>query len=329
MTRVAENQTLQSVLLGIYNNRSRVAKFSNEITSGYKVANPGDSNLSGSISQYRESLVKIEGYKNRVAVTKSSLIVQDNIMAEVTELMIRAKEIATQGANDANGRDARAQLSVEVFQIRDHLVQLANTTYQGRYLYGGADDDDPPIDMAAYAEPATGPESQRYVFDAEPGTDLLRQISLTDDLSITVNSSAGTLFVNALEALERLGRALSGYATNPATGSPDGTGAAYDFDNGGFEQQTIDLRNAIDLLDTARTEDISVERSALGGKLRRLDTAASLLELAKVNAEDVLDRLQNADIVESASNLAQAENALQASYTVSSRILSLSILDYI
>ena len=71
------------------------------------------------------------------------------------------------------------------------------------------------------------------------------------------------------------------------------------------------------------------ERVDLGGKLRRLDTADSLLDLGKVNAQELLDKLQNADTVESASKLQLAQTALTASYTVTSRVLNLSILDYI
>ncbi|MCO6429837.1 MAG: hypothetical protein J5J00_03170 [Deltaproteobacteria bacterium] len=328
MTRISETQLQGQLLLGITRNRNQVAKFSNEISTGLKVQNPGDSNLSGTISSFRESLTKIEGYKDRVANVRSLLVFQDDIMAEMNDLLTRAKEIATQAANETNSTTSRDQMAAEVFQIRDHIAQLANSTYQGRYIYGGTDDDDPPFDPATYVNPGTGPESVRYVHDAEAGTGTTKTVNITDDLTIDVVTPGSQLFLNALNALERLGRAMKGYETLPATGVPDGTGAAYTFP-ADYGTQTTAIQNSIDLLDQARENDIIPERTALGGKMRRLDTADSLLELGRVNAEELLAKLQNADIIESASSLTQAETALQASFAVTTRVLNLSILDFI
>mgnify|MGYP002078643668 CR=1 FL=1 len=164
--------------------------------------------------------------------------------------------------------------------------------------------------------------------DGAPGRSDLRTVNITDNLSIVINSDGDALFSNGIAALERLGRALDGYTTEPAIGIPDGNGTEYDFP-ADFTQQTLDIKSAMDLLDVSREQEILQERISVGGKLRRLETADSLLNLSKVNTEELLDKLQNADIVASASNLAQAQTALDASFAVTSRILNLSILDYI
>ena len=328
MTRIAENQMIASVLQGIFNNRARVSKYSDEITTGLKVSEPGDSNLSGSISGFRELLGRIDGYKDRVSTVSSSLVFQDDVLKQAEELLIRAKEIATQAANSTNGDETRAHMAAEVFQIRDHLISLANSTYQGRYIYGGTADDTPPFIDTTYVNPATGQANLRYVHTGANGTGTSKTVKVTDDLSIVVNTPGDQIFNNAIYGLERLGRALEGFATNPAAGAPDGTGNPYVFPND-LETQTLDIRASLDILDTARETDILEERIDIGGRLRRLDTATSLLDLGKVNAEELIDKLQNADVVESASNLQQAEIALQASFTVSARVLNLTILDYI
>ena len=136
------------------------------------------------------------------------------------------------------------------------------------------------------------------------------------------------MFGTSIEALERLGRALAGYATTPASGSPDGGGLAYTFPTD-YTQQTADIKNTIDLLNKARDEDILPERTMLGGKMRRLETAESLLSLSKTSAQEVLSKIQNADETESVANLTQAQTALQASYSVTAKALRLTIMDYI
>jgi flagellin-like hook-associated protein FlgL len=160
------------------------------------------------------------------------------------ELLVRAKEIAQQGANEALSPSARAFLAEEVFQIRDQVVGLANSSYQGRYVYGGADDDDPPFDAGIYNEPITGPASIKYDFDAEIGTSQERSIKLTDDVSITINTPGDRVFGTTIEALERLGRSLSGYATTPDSGITDGGGVGYVFP-ADYKIQTADIKKAI------------------------------------------------------------------------------------
>lgn len=330
MTRITQPQTARNAIRDILANRSQVDHFSNQVTSGLKVSVPEDSTTAGTISQVRDTLQRFEGYNNRIASVKSSLTFQDDVLSQAAELLIRAKEIATQGANTSNDATARASIAEEVFQIRDNMVNLANSTFQGKYIFGGADDDDAPFDEMTYTNPASGEASRRFVFDAEVGTDLTRTVNLTDDVSVTVNTPGDTIFKNSIETLERLGRALAGYDTtpDPNAGSPDGGGAAYSLPAQNATQVGA-INSAIDALDNARQDDVERERVSLGGKLRRLETAESLIELTKVNSQDVLDHLQNADTVEAASALTQAQTVLQASYAVTSRLLNLSILDYI
>jgi flagellar hook-associated protein 3 FlgL len=328
MTRITENQLSRTNLLHISQNRQAVSRYSNEVDTGYKVTKPGDSDQAAIVAQYQGVMQRIDSYRNRTASVKSSLGFQEEALAQVSDLINRAKEIAAQGGNETNGVTARAQLAEEVFQIRDNLVSLANSKYQGKYVWGGADDDDPPYDAALYTNPATGPANQRWVFDAEAGTSVTRSVNVTEELSITTNTPANGIFDNAIYAIERLGRALAGYETLPATGAPTGGGVAYTFP-AQFSAQTTAIRESMDLLETARASNIETERVSVAARQRRLDTAESLLQLTQTNAQTVLDQLQNADVIESASLLTQAQTVLEASLAVSARVLNQSIIDYL
>jgi flagellar hook-associated protein 3 FlgL len=328
MTRISENQSTRQLVANTLDNKQKLNQFANEITTGYKVTLPGDSNQAGTISQYRQTIEKIDSYGTAIVQTKSFLQFQDDAMAQVSDIIIRAKEIASQAANETNSDVARAQLAGEIFELRDNLASLANSTFQGKYVWGGAADDSAPYTTSTYTNPATGPASQRYVIDPQPGRTTLRTIQITDTLNLTVNSAAAGLFDTAIRATERLGRSLSGYSSTLTAGAPDGGGVALVFPTD-YIAQTTEIKATIDQLDLAREQQVIPERVGLGAKLRRLETGESLLTLTKNSAQDVLGRLQNADETESASNLQQAQNALQASYTVTARVLRLTILDYI
>lgn len=328
MTRVSENQLTQRLTYSIQQNREITNILGEQISTGIRVAKPSDSPSAGDVARFQSTLQRIESFKNGIAQTKSFLNFQEDVLDQSNTLMVRAKEIAAQAANETNSAEARKALAAEVFQIRDHLVSLANSTYQGKYVWGGADDDDPPFDKQTYTNPSTGGGHDRWVFDAETGTSLMRDVKITDDLTLTVNSNGNTIFGGAIASLERLGRSLDGYATDPTVGTPTGAGTAYNFPTD-YQAQTTDIKTALDLIETERSTSLQNERVTIGGKMRRIETAESLISVTKISAQQALDALQNTDVTDAASKLTLAQNALQASYIVSNKVMNLSILDFI
>ena len=329
MTRVTESQLARGLINEITRNKVQVDKYSNEVSTGIKVTNPGDTDNAGTLSQFQYSISQIKGNQERIKGIKGSLEYQDNVLASTLDLITRAKEIATQGANETVGSTIRAQMAEEVLQIRDHIASFANSTYQGRYIFAGNDNDDPPYDQNGYTSgPLLTNGSKYYKYDNEFGTANSRTVTLSDDVSITVNTPGNKIFDTAMQAVERLAQALKGSSLGPATGNPDGTSTAYTFPTD-YKTQTDEIRKTIDLLNTASATDIQVERVSLGGRLRRLDTASSILNLSQISTEDSITNIQTADIAESATNLNQAKTALDASYAVTTKVLGVSILDYI
>jgi flagellar hook-associated protein 3 FlgL len=330
MTRVAENGLARAIVSDIRKARSDVATYSNQVSSGYKVVTPGDSEVAGTISGFRDSIARIEGYKTRIATVQSSLTFQDDVLKQVDGLITRAREVATQAANEPNSSLTRLSMANEVFALRDQLVVLANSRDSNGYIFGGADNDDPPYDRVGdYTSPSSGLAAVRYRFDNEAGTQQQRSTAVTDDISISVNTPGDQLFDNALFALERMGRALAGFRTTvDGNGMPDGTGAAFNFPND-FGEQTGVLQSALNDLVSASRDNILPERVSLGARLSRLEAAESIIDVNKANAEELLGKLQNADSVEAISNLTLAQNTLEASLQVTVRVLRQSILDYL
>ncbi|MGI6680718.1 MAG: flagellin [Bdellovibrionota bacterium] len=332
--RVTESQTRRTLVSQITTNRLNVDKYSNQVTTGLSVQEPGDSKQSGTISRFNESYNRNESHIQRISMVKSLLEYQEGIVTSLSDYVIRAKELAAQGANETYGVEKRRALASEVFAMRDSVVSLANSKYQGVYIYGSADDDDPPYDRVAdYVPASNGLADERYAFDKEAGTDVVKQVVITDSLTINVSTRGDKIFDNLITSLERLGRTLSGYKTDvDADGKSLGTGDPYDFENdykNAYTQQTEDIRKCLDLVNKSSTEDILPEQASLAGRLTRLDISKSILNITNTSTKEALSTLQEVDAYEAASNLVNAQTALNASFLVTSRILRLSFLDYI
>jgi flagellar hook-associated protein 3 FlgL len=331
MTRIADNQTYDSLMFNMSRTKARVDKYSKEVSTGTKVVLPSDSPQAGVIADLSDSLVRIDGHEKRVEMGKSFLSFQEQVITQSSSIIVRAKELASQMANEVHSVDSRRSAASEVWGLRNQLANLGNATYQGRYIYGGIDDDDPPFDqdVTTYATFGSADSQTRYVFDQFDAPPTItnpadRQIQVTDTQFVKVSTNGSEIFSNALASLEKLGRALEGYRTDSTT--PDYTQLTQPDD---YSEQSQIITSTIDELESARVNDIQPEVSSIGERIKRLELAGEVLASSKTSVQELLGSLRDADITESATNLSLAQTALQASYAVTTRLLQLSILDYV
>lgn len=331
MSRITESQTLRSTIDLITRSRDKVNKYSEEASSGIKVARPGDdAGTSPAIAALRESVRRLDQHQLRGESTRAVLSLQESVMGQVNDILVRAKEIAVQGGNETLGATMRAQLSTEVFQLRDAIISLANTKYQGRYIYSGAADTVPPYSAnpTPYTNASSAEGAERFTYTTEVGNAIERNVEVADGISVAISTPGNLVFDSSIQALEKLGRALEGYDTTTTGGMPDGGGNAWTFPTD-LSVQTQAILDSIVALDDARTSDIAEENVKVAGRLARLDNQTQIMETLKYNVNEILGQTQGADIFESATNLSNAQNSLQVSLAVSSAILKISLLDYL
>ena len=258
---------------------------------------------------------------------------QEAILEQTNNLLVRAQEIANQAANGSNSVEERNILSQEVFQIRDQLVSLANTTFQGRYIYGAADDDDQPFDETTYAVPdsATNPDAaKRYIFDDEDGTAVTRTVQVSDTDSVRIVTSGNEVFSKAIGSVEMLGRSLAGYRTtlDGTTGLPDGTGTAYTLP-ADYAEQTHDILAAMVSIKDASVNDAIAERTSVGSRLSRLEQVISILNSLKLTTDTSRAQIQDTDIVEASARFSSLKTSLEALLASGVQISNISLLNYL
>jgi flagellin-like hook-associated protein FlgL len=94
MTRTSEIQSQRQLVAQTLENRKRVLKYANEVSSGVKAALPSDTVDGGTIARYRQTLDKIDAYTTTISRTKSLMTFQDDVLSQASDLLVRAKEIA-------------------------------------------------------------------------------------------------------------------------------------------------------------------------------------------------------------------------------------------
>lgn len=335
--RVTNNQTITTFIEQIFQNRVALEDKRQEISTGMKTVAPSDDpGRAGTIASLQNTVHRIRRHQERIGFAQNMLEVQETTMMSVNEVMMRARELATQAANETHSSDVRNQMADEVFQLRDQLVSFANTKYQGMYLYSGKADQNQPFNEnnAFYANPGGAapfpPEQVHWQFDTTiTGITEVRSVQITDTDNVRVITRGDELFENCINSLERLGRALKGYRTEPtAGGAPNGAGTAYNLPQE-TPEQTAEILVALDEIEAARTGDIERELSSLGSRLGRLEQVNNILESVKINTEKSRANLQDSDIFQAASEFSQLQTSLEGLMASGMRINALSLLNFI
>lgn len=235
----------------------------------------------------------IDTYTRAADNARAWLGTQDAALQNGLSLVARAREIAIAAAStqSSTNRDA---LATEFESIRDQLVSVANTTFDGRAVFGG---------FAASAVDASGP-TVTLVGD---GGQVQRRLSAST--VIAVNTSAADAF--GFADGDDIFTVLDDLATATRAGDTATIGTA------GLER----LQQRHDALSRAI--------GAVGSRVNTVDHA----ELDGANRREELlayrSQLVDVDIAEAAVELTSAETAYEAVLAATARLQRNSLLDYL
>ncbi len=281
----------------------------------------------------RTQISRTDRYIETMGVSLDKMQATDGHMASVENILQRAKELAVSAVNSSMNLDDLSTIADEVSEVRQQLLDSANATIDGKYIFSGFEEntkpfiDNPAYDPALYDETDSTTWPYIYQGDANP-----TNLEFTPGEYVEVNVTGSDIF---------MGISNSNWvdSTTPALNQPEANRIdifsvlkrteeairAGNFDDplgagGGIQAQ-------IDNLETAANQNRRV-RSRLGARAARVETAIQHQELVKVDLEQILSRYQDADAIQTFNDIVKQETAFQAALNVTSRVSEVSILDY-
>ncbi len=94
-------------------------------------------------------------FQKTASSTVSMLQVSDSALASVVSQLTTALSLATEGNNGTLNANNRQSIATQLTGIRDEVLSLANTTYLGRYVFGGSQSSSAPFTLDTSTTPAT------------------------------------------------------------------------------------------------------------------------------------------------------------------------------
>ncbi len=291
--RITAYTLFSQLTTSLQKNLEKLSRLNSNLASGKRIESPSD-DIVGLIRSmdYKISINYNEQYKRNIIEAKNYLEFSEDIMYSVNDSLIRAKELAISGASGDLNHDDRLIVAREVAQLRDHILNLSNTKFSGRYIFGGYKTDIQPFDSLTYAY---------------NGDDGIINITIDKDSLIALNVPGSSAFshngISYAKMLDDLRIALE-------------------------NNDTDSIRASLDNIDKALNQTNSVITD-IGSRLNRLDDQINRLDDSTLNLKTVLSDTEDADIATIVTEIAKAQTAVEALRASSARILSQSLLDFL
>ncbi|MEM6960606.1 MAG: flagellar hook-associated protein FlgL [Myxococcota bacterium] len=148
--RVTDSMLYELNRINIAKSREEVAQAQETLTTGRRVQDPSDDPADFAAARRERSReARAAMHKESAERAIANLQLTDDTLANVTDILNRARELATQTANDTLNAGDRLNAASEVEELRQQLISLANTQGQGgAYLFAGYLEDAPPFDAS-------------------------------------------------------------------------------------------------------------------------------------------------------------------------------------
>jgi flagellar hook-associated protein 3 FlgL len=293
MFRVTVGNSNTNTITNIATASNRLAALQNEMSSGHAITRPSD-NPGGTVQamQLQGELARNTQYTTNSNDAIAWLSSADSSYTQSVSVLQQARTLVVQalntGANDTSSADAIAK---QISGLRSTLLGLANTTYNGRPVFGGTT-------ASGTAYDANG----NYVGD---GGTVARQIGQGATVSV---SAVGTNVFGAAgsDAFTLLQNIATTLQTNP-TSLSSGTLAQLD--------------SAISTVSSAQSQEAASYKQVQEAQTTQTTNGTAL--------QTQISGIENADLATVAIQLSSANISYQAALQTTASIRQMSLLNFL
>lgn len=368
--RVADKMNFEQVNRNLSKNRKEMAELQNRAASQKTVNKPSDDPIAAArVLGARVDLSGNSQFNKSLDYARSFLEFTDQSLGELTENLIRAKELAISQANDASASgQSRKVVAREIQQIYNQLVQIGNRKLGDRFIFGGFSTQQAPFSIEGEYKGDEGEmqiqtDKQSFVAMNVPGSKVFMGVGHGSD-GITQATPTQALTIEEFEEQkktaqekeqrkleqEKLKKQSSPDVRSPASNSPKPTFNGELTNKGPISADEVSGENLFNIVEkmyiSLNTNDktgiqnaiedmdraisqVVMARAQVGSRSMALDNARETLQKAKVDNQVLISDMEDADIFQTVSDMNKTESALQATLQTSGKLMQPSLLDFL
>ena len=359
--RITNSMMTQSVIRNINNNMQRLNEAQEETSTGVEIQEASDDPIAATKTlQYRSVIAKIEQYQSNATDATSWMEVTEDTLESLTDTVQQIRDMTSQASSDILDDTELEAISAEVSELKNTILELLNTQYADRYIFGGYATAEAPYTetTATYTDVATGETTTLSTISFKDG-----YLSLGGVVSTSADSTALLALYNANSANIYISTGSqeitynTGYSSQTAVNvegqDVTGTGTGNLFDTidklllgldgeTSYQSVTVDASTGVasvvtteftmdELLDEidANLAEISTATSDLGARMNYVETCTSRLTSDYTTYTGLLSENIDSDISVATTEYATAQTIYDASLSVGAKVITKSLVDYL
>ena len=136
--RIATSTIYAQQTAAIDDQTALYAQVGQQLSSGHQLNDPSDDPTRIAQDLSVRSAIDATGQQTKnVQSAVSELTTTDSALSSLTAVMQSARQLAIQGSSDSLTPQQRAALGSQIDQLLQQAVAIGNTSYAGRYVFGG------------------------------------------------------------------------------------------------------------------------------------------------------------------------------------------------
>lgn len=305
MMRVTQGMIAKNSLRYINSSYGKLDKLQSQISSGKKITKASDDPIVAMKSlKYNTQLSQVEQYKSNVSQAYTWLENSEDNITEGIDVMGKVRDLVVQVKNGTNGEAELEATGVEIGQLKEQLIQIANTQVNGRYIFSGSNSDVAPI--------VKNPDGS-YTYNFENYTSSSDvNFNVSSNATLKVNANPNSAFGGTSGSGQNVFEMLNSLETALKSGSLDG----------------IDSDAVLSDIDQF-TNTMSSERSDIGARYNRLELIDSRLKLQEETATKVLSDNEDVELEEVITDFITQQSVHRAALSVNAKIVQPTLIDFL
>jgi len=276
-----------------------------QLATGKRINHPSDDPEAMSIAlKLRTTLESNAQYEENIRDSNTQLTAQEEALNQVYSILLDLKELTVEGASDST--TIRSSLAQQAALIMDNLLEIANTKYNGKYIFGGTETLTKPFVLN---ENVVNFDLDAPVVNYYGNTgNWMRKIN--ENTEIPVNLSGMEIFDQS-----------GGEGVNIFQ-------MIYDLKKNLTEEDTPEIRNRIADVDAAIEQTLKAFLK-IGTRKQLVIFNEERFMTQNIQIKSAMSNLEDTDYGEAFVTFKAEENALNSALSAGARVISPSLLDFL
>lgn len=293
--RITEGTIAGNYLYNLGQTRERIVKLQTQLASGKQVLKASDNPQSAdTILRLTESMKQREQYVKNAIDAQGAADTTSTTLGQFSDILLSVKDLVVRASSTAFSAD-KATFAEQADQLLSEMMDVANTKFNGKYIFGGTETMTPPFTMAADKSAVTAnPNGIGGLISVQLGENVASQVNISGESGLN-----GTQY---FEMVIQIRDSLK---------------------NG-----TFSAANFVGQVESA-ADHVLNQSSLAASYAQHFQSVSDNLEEQQLQLKQYLSMVQDTDVAEATMKLKHEEVMLDAALNTGGRVIPKTLIDFL